>query len=88
LYLQAGFYVPDGAISRIASLQTASFGPAGNFCGHHMRQDKTNAAANGVQRRQTRAVECQKCSFMRLKTKKKKKSGVGISGFYRIFLYL
>jgi hypothetical protein len=50
-----------------------------------MRQDKTNTAANGVQRRQTRAG-VPKIQFSA--SKKKKKSGVGIFGFYRIFLYL
>jgi hypothetical protein len=70
--------------SRIASLKTAfSLDQRGRFCGHHMRQDKTNTefggqqifpvAANGVQWRQTRAG-VPKSSSLRLKKKKKGES--------------
>jgi hypothetical protein len=60
-----------------------------------MRQDKTNtgfggqrifpAAANGVQRKQTR-VGVPKNQFP--VSKKKKRGRVGIFGIYRILLYL
>jgi hypothetical protein len=88
---QAWFYTPKGARSRsrIASVQTASFGPAGVFCGNQMGHDKTNtgfgdqrifpAAANGVQRRQTRAGVPKK----QFPASKKKNGGrAGISGIF------
>jgi hypothetical protein len=78
----------------------ASFGPAGEFCGHHMRQDiRTRqhtelggqrifpAAANGVQRRQTRAGMPKK-QFPASKNKKRgesrhfRHSGPRLSLFY------
>jgi hypothetical protein len=78
---------PRGAISRIASVKTASFGPAGNFCGHHMRQDKTNTAANGVQRRQTRAGVPKK-QFSASKRKKMRRRHFRILSDFSLFIGL
>jgi hypothetical protein len=75
-------------------IKTRLFWTSGRFCGHHMRQDKTNtefggqrifpAAANADKR----GPECQVPKKQFPASKKKKRGRVGIFGFYRVLLHL